>query len=257
MPSKTACSTHGQPTHQVAKPRWLHSTRRALTDLELTQIYAAARTSGNDVDPHASRAGPLRRARLAIVSPMFDTYTKNDLLLSMMSTLTGDDADLEPVEKAFRATSGDFRAKFTAAVRARLAELVAPEVFIDLPERPDQLRKADLDRLVRPAADGFLSSYATKDDLLRQVDRIRRRQEQRPDWIPRIDRDGKPLTPPETDSTDAGREPDRPLAVAALVEIGEVTVLLPEAGEDRPELPMAPGGVGEWESALYSLLGLV
>lgn len=188
---------------------------------------------------------------------MFDSYTKNDLYLSMLSTLAGDDIDLEPVEKAFRAASGDFRAKFTAAVRARLAELVAPEVFIDLPEHPDQLRKADLDRLVRPAADGFLSSYATKDDLLRQVDRIRWRQDRRPAWIPRTDRDGKPLTPPEADSTDPAREPDRPLSVTALGEVGEVTVLLPEAGEDRPELPMTPGGVGEWESALYAVLGLV
>lgn len=190
---------------------------------------------------------------------MFDAYTKNDLYLSMLSTLAGDDVDLEPVEKAFREASGDFRVRFAAALRARLAELVAPEVFIDLPAHPDQLRKADLDTLVRPAADGFLSSYATKDDLLRQVDRIRRRQQQRPAWIPRIDRDGKPLPPetdPESTSAGTGREPDRPLVVTALGEIGEVTVLLPEAGEDRPELPMAPGGVGEWESALYSVLGL-
>jgi site-specific recombinase XerD len=37
------------PAHRVAKPRRLPSTRRALTENELTQIYAAARTSGNDV----------------------------------------------------------------------------------------------------------------------------------------------------------------------------------------------------------------
>jgi site-specific recombinase XerD len=37
------------PAHRVAKPRRLPSTRRALTEHELTQIYAAARTSGNDV----------------------------------------------------------------------------------------------------------------------------------------------------------------------------------------------------------------
>jgi hypothetical protein len=188
---------------------------------------------------------------------VFDAYTKNDLYLSMLSTLAGDDVALKPVEEAFRTTSGDFRAKFAAAVQARLAELVTPEVFIDLPEHPEQLRKADLDRLVRPAADGFLSTYASKDDLLRQVGRIRRRQERRPAWIPRVDRDGRPLTPADADSTDAGRESDRLLTVSALDEIGEVTILLPEAGEDRPELPLASGGVGEWESTLYAVLGFV
>lgn len=37
------------PAHQVAKPRRLPSTRRALTAHELDQINQAARTSGNDV----------------------------------------------------------------------------------------------------------------------------------------------------------------------------------------------------------------
>lgn len=40
---------HDSPAHRVAKPRRLPSTRRALTEAELAQIYAAARTSGNDV----------------------------------------------------------------------------------------------------------------------------------------------------------------------------------------------------------------
>lgn len=37
------------PAHQVAKPRRLPDTRRALTADELAQIEAAARTGGNDV----------------------------------------------------------------------------------------------------------------------------------------------------------------------------------------------------------------
>lgn len=37
------------PAHRVTKPRRLPSTRRALTQFELAQIYAATRTSGNDV----------------------------------------------------------------------------------------------------------------------------------------------------------------------------------------------------------------
>jgi hypothetical protein len=93
--------------------------------------------------------------------------------------------------------------------------------------------------------------------LLDQVDRIRRRQQRRPAWIPRIDPDGKPLTPTDADSADAGRDSDRPLVVTVLPEIGEVTVLLPAAWQDRPELVMAAGGIGEWESALFALLGLV
>jgi hypothetical protein len=193
---------------------------------------------------------------VAIVLPVFDAFTKNDLLLSMMSTVVGDDVDLEPARKAFEATRGDFRAKFTAAVQARLAQLVVPEVFIGLPEHPEQLRKADLEKLVRQAPHGFLRSSPSKDELLDQVDRIRRRQQRRPAWIPRIDCDGKPIRPPEEDSTNAGRDPDRPLVVSALPEIGDVTVMLPTAWEDRPELVMAAGGIGEWESTLFASLGL-
>jgi len=188
---------------------------------------------------------------------MFNSFASNELLLSMMSTLAGDDVDLESAREAFDATTGDFRAKFTAAVQARLAELAVPEVFIEVPDHPEQLRKSDLDELVRPAAYGFLRSYPTKDELLDQVGGIRRRQERRPAWIPRIDRDGEPITPIGTESIDVEREPDRELQVTALPEIGDVTVWLPEAGQDRPELAMTWGGIGEWEATLYSLLGLV
>jgi hypothetical protein len=44
--------------------------------------------------------------------------------------------------------------------------------------------------------------------------------------------------------------------VTALVELGDVTVLLPASAEERPELSMAPGGIGEWEAALCAVLGL-
>lgn len=85
--------------------------------------------------------------------------------------------------------------------------------------------------------------------------RIRRRQERRPAWIPRIGPDRSPL-PPEPDADVTGREPARRLVVAALPELGDVSVVLPEFWEERPELPMAPGGAGEWECALFTLLGL-
>ncbi|MEW2378485.1 hypothetical protein AB0883_20585 [Micromonospora sp. NPDC047812] len=82
---------------------------------------------------------------------MFNAFMKNELL-AMLETVAGDDVDLEPARKAFEETRGDFRAKFTAAVQSRLAQSAVPEVFIDLPEHPELLRKSDLEALVRPAA---------------------------------------------------------------------------------------------------------
>lgn len=54
-----------------------------------------------------------------IVVLMFNSFAKNDLLLSMMSTLAGDDVDLESARKAFEVTTGDFRAKFIASCRLK------------------------------------------------------------------------------------------------------------------------------------------
>ncbi|WP_091082572.1 hypothetical protein [Micromonospora nigra] len=187
---------------------------------------------------------------------MFNAFMKNELLLAMLETVAGDDVDLEPARKAFEETRGDFRAKFTAAVRARLAQSAVPEVFIDLPEHPELLRKSDLEALVRPAADGFLRSHPSKEELLKQVVTIRRRQERRPTWIPRVDRDGKPMTSAAVRPPEDEREPDRPLPIAALSELGAVTIMLPAAEQERPELAMVSGGIGAWESALFTFLGL-
>ncbi|MFI6928080.1 hypothetical protein ACIBIZ_49700 [Nonomuraea spiralis] len=187
---------------------------------------------------------------------MLSAYNQNDVLLSMMKSLVGDGIDLEPAKQAFETAKGDFAAKFTAAVQARFAQLVVPEVFIDVPEHPEQLRKADLEALVRPAADGFLRSYPSKDELLAQADRIRRRQEQRPPWIPRLDRYGEPKPGPQADSLHADPLPGRPLVVSAFAELGDVPVLLPASDPERPELAMMPGGIGEWELALCALLGV-
>ncbi|CRK56826.1 hypothetical protein [Alloactinosynnema sp. L-07] len=187
---------------------------------------------------------------------MFDAFTKNELLLSILPMLAGEDVDLESVETAFKATRGDFRAKFTAAVQAQLAQLAAPEVFIDIPEHPEQLLKVNLEKLVRPVVSGFLRSSPTKDELLSELGRIRQRQERRPAWIPRTCPAGRRLAPPSSGSADS-QVPDRPVAVAALPELGEIVVLLPGAEDERPELGMMSGGIGEWESALYSVLGFV
>jgi hypothetical protein len=53
------------------------------------------------------------------------------------------------------------------------------------------------------------------------------------------------------------REPDRPLVVTALAELGDVTIMLPCAGteDEQMEFAMTPGGAGEWESALFTILG--
>jgi hypothetical protein len=126
-------------------------------------------------------------------------------------------------------------------------------VFIDVPEDPGKLSKAQLDALVRQTADGFLRSHPTKGELVDQAIRIRQRQESRPAWIPRVDRNGEPI--PRT-SVEDDRVSDRPLLVTALPELGEITVQLPAAGDGRPELTMAAGGAGEWESALFAVLGL-
>lgn len=193
---------------------------------------------------------------ISIMMTVSNPYMENNILQSLMEMMTGDSSDMEAAQTAFEATPGDFTAKFTAAVRAHLARKAQPEVFIDLPMNPAGLRRNELDALVRPAADGFLRSYPSKDELLDQVRRIDRRQQSRPAWIPRVDRDGMPLSSPGTPDADDRREPDRPVVISALNELGDVTITLPEAGEDRPELAMAPGGIGEWESVLHTVLGL-
>lgn len=141
-------------------------------------------------------------------------------------------------------------------MQARVAPGARPEVVIEIPENPDALRRADLDDLVRPAAVGFLRSYPSKAELLEQVSRIDRRQKTRPAWIPIVDRYGRPLRPPVTKSVKDEREPDQAVVVSALAELGDVTVVLPGAGEDLPRLDMETGGIGEWESVLHTVLGL-
>jgi hypothetical protein len=140
---------------------------------------------------------------------MLRPYGENGVLLAMMEALVRD-GDWAPVREAFESTQGDFTAKFVAAVEARFAQMVRPEVFIDVPERPEELGKADLD--------------------------------------------GNPI--PKTEEPSGGRRPERPLRITALRELGEVTVLLPDEGWERPELTMMPGGIGEWEAALHAVLGV-
>ncbi|WP_409494269.1 hypothetical protein [Amycolatopsis sp. cmx-11-12] len=180
---------------------------------------------------------------------------QNDILLAMMDGLVGEKADLEATQIAFETTRGDFTARFRAAVQAGFAQLVRAEVFIEIPENPERLSKDELDALVRPAAEGFLRSYPTKGELLEQVERIRRRQERRPAWIPRIDRDGNPLPSESQPDREADQFARQPKAVTGFPELGPVSVEVLAGYEDRPELVMAAGGLGELEMVLHTVLG--
>ncbi|WP_143168711.1 hypothetical protein [Amycolatopsis australiensis] len=179
--------------------------------------------------------------------------THNALLETMLSTLVGADVDIEPARIAFERTRGGFAARFAAAIEVQLAVVAKPEVVIDVAEHPEELAKAELAELVRPAATGFLRSYPTKGELLDELDRIKRRHERRPSWIPTVDRYGRPLP-----SAGAEEEPSSVSAVvASFPELGAVTVQLPTDDEDRPEVPVLTGGIGELEMVLHAVLGTV
>jgi hypothetical protein len=184
---------------------------------------------------------------------MLSPATQNELLATMLSTLAGDDVDVEPAKIAFETTRGDFATRFAAAIEAQLAPAAKPEVVIDIPERPEELTKAELAELVRPAVTGFLRSYPTKSELLDELQRIKRRQERRPSWIPTVDRNSRPLPPVDS-------EEGPPLVsstVANFPELGDVSVQLPTDGEDRPDVPTLAGGIGELEMVLHAVLGTI
>jgi hypothetical protein len=181
---------------------------------------------------------------------MASAHNDNKLMLIMMNGVLHSD-HLDAAQTAFEHTHGDFTARFTAAVEAVFAQMVRPEVFIEIPEHPEQLSKTELDALVRPAADGFLRSYPSKDDLLEQVELIKRRQETRPSWIPRIDRHGHPVPPSDTVGEDG---PRRTRLIAAFSELGDVLVDLPASYDERPELLPANGGIGELEAVIHTVL---
>ena len=106
----------------------------------------------------------------------------NGLFLAFAEMLYGDEADADAAEQAFNSTDGTFLERITAAINALLRPHLRPESFIEVPENPEQMARADLDALVRPVADGFLRSQPTKDELLSQIRRIARRQASRPPW---------------------------------------------------------------------------
>jgi hypothetical protein len=136
---------------------------------------------------------------------MMGPAANNDLLLAMLTTLAGADVDVEPARIAFETTGRDFAARFAAAIEAQIARLAKPEVVIEIPDRPEDLTKRELEDLVRPAEVRFLKSYPTKTDLLEHLELIKRRQERRPAWVPMVDRAGRPIP--------ATRRPRTPMGV--------------------------------------------
>ncbi|MFI5956403.1 hypothetical protein [Cryptosporangium sp. NPDC051539] len=184
---------------------------------------------------------------------MIGPYGHNDLWLAMFDSFAGSDEDLAVAQAAFESTVGDFPARWRAALRAIVAAKLQPELFIEIPDVPERLSKAQLDELVRPAAGGFLSSYTTKQRLLEELARVTRRQERRPSWVPRVGADGQPIT------SDGAAEADdvfprRPVRITAFGELGTIDAELPASDPERPELPIDPGGVGELELALHTVL---
>ena len=183
---------------------------------------------------------------------MLTPASENDLYSAMLATLAGADVNTEPARIAFETTRGDFAARFAAAIQAQLALLAKPEVVIDVPEHPEMLTRAELAELIEPAVAGFLRSQPSKAELLAETERIRRRQERRPGWIPTVDRDGRPIPQP------VGAEDELPLTCStaeSFPELGEVPIQLPTDGDDRPEVPMLRGGIGELEVVLHTVLG--
>jgi hypothetical protein len=148
----------------------------------------------------------------------------NGLCLAFAEMLYGDQADPDSAEQAFNSTDGTFLARIEAAINALLRPHLKPERFIEIPENPERIARADLDALVRPVAEGFLRSQPTKDELLSQLEQIRRRQVSRPSWMPRTDDSQGPSNGTEAFEDSSGAVP---LTLSGFPELGEVTIKIP------------------------------
>jgi hypothetical protein len=193
------------------------------------------------------------------VAAMPGALSRNEQWLDMLQTLVGAGANLTPARSAFEATVGDFDARFAAAVQALVARQVSREVFIDIPADPRRLSRAELDALVRPVAAGHLRAQPTKGELLEQVELIRQRQARRPGWVPRADRQGRPLPSPVEPSGPRqtlgdGEQQGRATSRVEVPELGEIPVDVPATDDDRPELVPVLGGMGELEVVLHAVL---
>jgi hypothetical protein len=148
----------------------------------------------------------------------------NGLFLGFAEMLYGDQSDADAAEQAFNGTDGAFLARIEAAINALLRPHLRPERFIEIPENPEQMARADLDALVRPVAEGFLRSQPTKDELVSQLELIARRQASRPSWMPRTDESSNRSYGLEASEDSSGPVP---LTLSGFPELGEVTIKAP------------------------------
>jgi hypothetical protein len=182
-----------------------------------------------------------------------EPYTTNGLLLAFAEMLYGDHADADAAEQAFHSTDGTFLARIEAAINALLRPHLKPEKFIEIPQIPEKLTRADLDVLVRPVAEGFLRSQPAKDELLDQLRWIARRQASRPSWLPRTaDSPGESniAAPPEDE--DSWRPIS--LALSGFPELGTVTIMVPAYCGDLM-YPADSGHPAVLQMALLTIFG--
>ncbi len=148
----------------------------------------------------------------------------NGLLLAFADLLHNDQADADAAEQAFNSAHGPFLERITAAINALLRPHLKPEKFIEIPENPQRMTRSDLDKLVRPVAEGFLRSQPTKEELLYELRQIARRQVSRPSWMPRTEDSARVI-----DDEEASDESSQlvPMRLSGFPELGEVTIKAP------------------------------
>ena len=131
--------------------------------------------------------------------------------------------DLRAAERSFSETRGDFRDKLTAALQAVTAAQLKPERFIEIPANPESLSRAELKALVEPNV-VFISSGASKAELVSALRSIRYRQESRPAWMPRTP-DSVPRSAEDRNAAGEDSNPgftQVPLALTGLPELGPI-----------------------------------
>ena len=177
----------------------------------------------------------------------------NGLCLAFAGLLYNDrtDADTETAERAFNSTDGTFSERIKVTIDALLLAHLKPERFIDIPENPEQMTRSDLDALVRPVAEGFLRSQATKDELLSQLRQIARRQASRPSWMPRTE--DSPRADNNRDESDEAAK-TIPVRLSQFPELGEVTIEVPAYYGD-PMYPIDSDHPALLQIALLTIFG--
>lgn len=120
---------------------------------------------------------------------MFDKpWTSNDLNrtrdLSAIERVAR--SDFDAAEEAFNAAEGDFAARLLAAVTAGVEASAEYETepHVRIPADYQKLTVPELDAMIRPFAVGFLRSHPLRDELLYQVQEVKRRQESHAQWAP-------------------------------------------------------------------------